>query len=293
MKEFGHNQINDPHLNVLVFYQDANEVFGRRAGISDGISIVSKNLCGSFDKFKYISINHGKTASFIVPHPGEELMPLNPVHLNVIHKIESMVKQYKLTYLHDVILPRSLFGIESNFVEEHPEKVRAYVNGERFDPSHEVKIFTNDKAGKRGRAKWFIADKDEIKQGIPYIKEWQVVVSSANAGGQKRDNQLAIIDNQSAFGRARVALRSFKTINEAQNFKKYIQSTFIRYAFLLTNENLSSLAKYVPDFIDYSDKNRYIDFHKDIDSQLYQMLNLNQDEIAFVKEVVDEVWGKR
>ena len=62
-------------------------------------------------------------------------------------------------------------------------------------------------------------------QSIFYIDEWQVVVSSAHPGGQEgRDNQISIIDNHSAFGRARVALKSFKTEQEAQNFFKYVKS---------------------------------------------------------------------
>ena len=50
-----------------------------------------------------------------------------------------------------------------------------------------------------------------ITQNVKYIDEFQVVVSSANAGGQKRSNQIAILDNHSAFGRSRVALKTFKT----------------------------------------------------------------------------------
>lgn len=69
-----------------------------------------------------------------------------------------------------------------------------------------IKLFTNDRAGKAGRATWFIANRDVITRNEDYITQWQVVVSSANAGGQKRDNQLEIIDNHSAFGRSRLAL---------------------------------------------------------------------------------------
>lgn len=51
------------------------------------------------------------------------------------------------------------------------------------------------------------------------------------------------MDNHSAFGRSRVALKTFETENEARNFFKYATSEIIRFAFLMTDESLTSLAK--------------------------------------------------
>ena len=85
----------------------------------------------------------------------------------------------------DRVLPRTLYGIESNFVEENPLKVTELTDGYILKPN-EIKLFANDKAGKAGRSKWYVADKSIIESGKEYLSEWQVVVSSANAGGQKR-----------------------------------------------------------------------------------------------------------
>lgn len=106
-----------------------------------------------------------------------------------------------------------------------------------------------------------------------YISKWKVIVSSANAGGQKRSNQIAIVDNHSAFGRSRVALKTFATEQEAKNFFKYATSEIIRFAFLLTDESLTSLAKKVPDLLDYTDANGIIDYviHK-------VLINANADQ---------------
>ena len=71
-----------------------------------------------------------------------------------------------------------------------------------------------------------------------------MIVSSAHAGGQEgRNNQLDIADNHSVFGRSRLALRSFKTKKEAENFKAYISTNIVKFLFLMSNEALSSLAK--------------------------------------------------
>ena len=154
---------------------------------------------------------------------------------------------------------------------------------------NEIKLLTNDKAGKAGRAKWFIADKSVITNNIDKIKQWQVVVSSANAGGQKRDNQIEIIDNKSAFGRARVALGTFETYEEAKNFYEYANTYLIRFMFLMTDEALTSLGKKVPDILNYNSKNQYIDFSKDVNKQLYDLFNLTEEEIKYIEDVINNL----
>lgn len=111
-------------------------------------------------------------------------------------------------------------------------------------------------------------------------------MSSANVGGQKRSNQIAILDNHSAFGRSRVALKTFKTKREAENFFKYATSELIRFTFLLTDESLTSLAKQVPDIINYTDNNGIIDFSGDINSQLYRLFNVDSTSQAHIREVL-------
>lgn len=188
--------------------------------------------------------------------------------------------------LHDAILPRCLFSIESDFVEKNPTLVREYENGDVFDSDTEIKLFTNDKAGKSGRARWYIANKDVITTGIEYLDRWKVIVSSANAGGQKRSNQIAIVDNHSAFGRSRVALKTFATKQEAKNFFKYATSEIIRFAFLLTDESLTSLAKKVPDLLDYSDSNGLIDYSGNVNNQLYALFGIDDQNQQHIKEVL-------
>ena len=215
MAQFGLEQINDPHLVKLIFYPDSTEIFSD-VGIADGISIVYKNKTKSSDEFEYIYHKGNTVLNAIIKAPGEELMPLNPQDNNVVSKVSNMVKTYNMEYIHDRVLSQKLFGIESSFAEENPTKIRLLTKDSTIDYSKEIKLFTNDKAGKAGRSTWFIANRDVIETNTDYIDEWQVVVSSANAGGQKRDNQIEIIDNHSAFGRSRVALGSFKTEKEAQ-----------------------------------------------------------------------------
>ncbi|MCX9099836.1 Eco57I restriction-modification methylase domain-containing protein [Bacillus anthracis] len=284
MKKFGYDQINDPRLAEVIFYADANDVF-QGVSIADGLTIVLKDMAKQTNEFKYVYIADGEEDTVMLKSPGEELIPLNPKDMPILNSIDEFVAQNDLKYLSESVFPRTMFGIESNFAEDNPDKVTLY-EGQDFDESKYLKLFTNDKAGKMGRATWFLAPRDVIESNKDKISEWQVVVSSANAGGKKRDNKIAIMDNNSAFGRSRVALKSFRTESEAKNFMKYAQAYLIKYAFLMTDEALTSLGMRVPDLLDYSNKNKFIDYTKPVDEQLYKLFNLTPAQINYLESKV-------
>ena len=287
MGQFGYEQINDISLERLDFYPNSGDIFSDVA-IADGISIVCKNKKKSSLGFTYVYHRNGDETDIFVNNPGDDLMPLNPQDISIVEKVERFVAGHKYPYLHDRILPRNLFGIESNFVENNPKAVRPLTSNDSIDFRTKIKLFTNDKAGKAGRARWFVADRNIIPTSQQkYISEWQVVVSSANAGGQKRDNQIEIMDEHSAFGRSRVALSSFTTENEATNFYNFAQTYLIRFMFLMTDEALTSLGKKVPDLVDYSDNNTLIDFKGNLNKQLYTLVGLTENEIAYIEGVID------
>ena len=289
LKQFGYDQINDHHLSKIVFYPDSKELFGHAADLSDGISIVLKNAHKTTEGFEYNYIKGNEFENVFLDNPGDDLIPLNPKDFKISAKIKQFVSKKRLPFLSESILPRSLFGIESEFVEKNPDKVRLLEDNTSFDKNKEIKLFTNDKAGKSGRAKWYIANRNVIKSNREALDKWKVVVSSANAGGQKRDNQIEILDNYSAFGRSRVALRIFDTKKEAENFYNYCQTFFIKYTFLLTDEALSSLGKMVPDMIDYSNNNQIIDFSIDLDNQLYKIFGLSDEEVDFIRDRIENL----
>lgn len=285
MEQFGLEQINDPHLSRLHFYPDSSDIF-KDVAIGDGLSIVFKDMRKQESGFEYIYSRRGRSYEERVECPGEDLMPLNPLNAHMISKIKRVVHG-RFAFLHNTILPRSLFSIESNYVENNPSLVREYREDEPLAPN-EIKLLTNDKAGKSGRSRWYIVDRSVITTGVEQLDRWKVIVSSANAGGQKRSNQIAVVDNRSAFGRSRVALKTFATEREARNFYAYCNSEFIRYTFLLTDEALTSLAKLVPDLGDYTDDNVVLDFSADLDSQLYALFELDPSEQAFIKDALLE-----
>lgn len=288
LKEFGKQLINSKNLKKIIFYPKSKDVFDC-ADISDGVSIVAIDKAKDSSNFDYEYITSENKISLTQTNPNNDLLLINPKDLSIANKIKQFVTSYNLSFLHGSILSRSLFGIESDFIENNSSVARKYVDGEALG-ANEIKVLTNDKAGPAGRSGWFVIDKSLITNNSNYIDEWQVVVSSAHPGGQEgRDNQISIIDNCSAFGRARVALKSFKTEEEAQNFYKYANCSIIKYAFLLSHESLSSLAKFVPDLLDYTSNNTIIDLSKtteEINKQIYDKCRLTEEEISFIESII-------
>ena len=292
-KKFGKDLIQSIHLSTIEYFPHVKDLFAN-VDISDGITIVVKCCNKAAYGFDYIYCcgDSKNTVRIERETIGDDLLPLNPNDFAIINKIKAFVSRNGLRFLHDSILSRNWYGIESDFVEKNPDKVRLLEPSSEIDYSSEIKLLANDKSGKSGRSRWYITNRETITTHSEYIDEFQVVVSSANAGGQKRDNQLEIIDNHSAYGRSRVGLASFKTYIEAANFYTYVQSYFVRYAFLMTDEALSSVGMLVPDIMDYTANNGYIDFNSDIDTQLYRMVGLTADEVVYLKNVVD-TWRRR
>lgn len=81
-------------------------------------------------------------------------------------------------------------------------------------------------------------------------------------------------------------MKTFETEKEARNFFKYATSEIIRFAFLMTDESLTSLAKKVPDLIDYTDNNGLIDYNEDVNAQLYKLFEIDSRNQQYIKEIL-------
>lgn len=57
--------------------------------------------------------------------------------------------------------------------------------------------------------------------------------------------------------------------------------------FLMTDEALTSLGKRVPDFVDYTDHNKFIDFSSDLNKQLYDLFDLTEEEISYIEDTIN------
>lgn len=290
LAKFGKTQINDPHLAKLSVYRNATDCFPG-VGIRDGISIVVKDMQSERATFVYDYIVKGKKLNIDAKHPGDELFIIDPTQVPIAKKVKDFVAKYQLTWLNTSIQPRTMFGIESNFVEENPEKVRLYKEGEKL-ADDEIKLFTNDRAGSAGRPTWFITKRNHIPKNKQLIDKYKVIVASANALGTDRNQQLDLLTPGTAFGRSRLCLRVFDTLAEGQNFVKYLKSNTIRFmSFISAGTGIRNNFSLAPDVKEYNN-NDLIDFSEDIDKQFQQLLDLTEDEVKFINEFVDNNFFK-
>lgn len=287
MEEFGLNQINDQKMKQLDFYPDSRDIF-QHVDIVDGVCMVLKDVNKHADGFDYYYHKDGITQHSFITKPGEVLISLNPGDESIISKIDKFIAINKLT-INDTVLSQKLFGIESDFVEKNPGKVKLYDCENPIDQTKEIKLLANDKAGTAGRSTWYVTERTNIKCGVNYIDKWKVVVSSANAGGQKRDNQIELLDNLSVFGRSRVALNVFDTKDEAKNFFNYCNSYLIRFLFLMSSEALTSLGKKVPNLKSYATGISEIDFSGDINKEVFDFFDLSIDERKYVTAKIQSI----
>jgi putative type II restriction endonuclease len=56
---------------------------------------------------------------------------------------------------------------------------------------------------------------------------------------------------------------------------------------LLTDESLTSLAKKVPDLLDYTDTNGVIDYNGDVNAQLYKLFGIDDRNQHYIQDVLD------
>ena len=132
LEKFGMAQINDCHLMMLEFFPCSTDVF-KDVAIADGLSIVLKDMGKTEKGFTYRYSKESKVISIHADNPGENLFPLNPNDDEIVRELDKAIKKYGC--LHDSVLPRSLFGIESDLLkridypcEVYPMKFSSYVD---------------------------------------------------------------------------------------------------------------------------------------------------------------------
>jgi hypothetical protein len=256
------------------------------ANLSAGVSIVVRDMRKIHDTYTYSNRVYSDNTRVVGVDEWEILSP-SP-DFSFANKLlgDKLSKRIK----------KGIFGIESNFVENNPNKV-SFNKDDWRDP---IILYTNDKAGSTGRAKKYWANRSIIEKGNDSIDKYKVVATSAYpkktfASGmptvenvQRRLSELVeILPKGSAFGRSKLALFMSSKKENCENFVKYTQTRFFAYLVLQEPNRSSSIGYVIPDqnFTASSD----IDWSQsisEIDRQLYKKYGLSEQEIAFIEERV-------
>lgn len=79
-----------------------------------------------------------------------------------------------------------------------------------------------------------------------------------------------------------IILRSFDNLSEAQNFAKYVNCDVFSQLIGLDHVK-KSFASYVPDLVDYSNDNPYVNWNEPLEHQLYELFEMTDEEIEFLE----------
>lgn len=125
---------------------------------------------------------------------------------------------------------------------------------------------------------------------IPIIDKYKVVTGGMTPGGlvhksnyYKVINTPKIIEPNEVFSNYYFTLGIFDTLEEAENFKSYMNTKLVRLLIHLTN-NTTSIRMHNFRFVPIQDCSKPW-----TDRELYEKYGLNEEEIAFVEETIKEV----
>lgn len=282
-KAWNEKMLNDSHLKVLEYHEDATDVFAN-TDIKGGIVITY----------------YDKTREF---HPIEIFTKY--VELNSI--LEKIITQNKNGWIGQIVYIQNRFvlsvllsdypnykssigsdGKDSRFEKNIFEKIPLFMETPFSDSVRTIGIFN-------GKRTWRYIDIKYVDDKHENLTFYKVVIPVANGSGEfGQALSTPIIEKPNeAYTRSFIGIGAFKTESEAANCCKYIKTKFTRtmlHILKVTQMANKDVWRYVPlqDFTDKSD----IDWMKtvhEIDLQLYKKYGLSDDEIKFIETHVKEM----
>lgn len=238
--------------------------------ISDGVSIVYFHE--DFQNDTKISVN-----GYELERPKDkEIIPLSAEANSIISKINGW------NTLHSRKLDTNIFKLGTNWVENNMSQVVDY-DKHRIKPHDEVIAYLgNDTPGKNKRVQKYFLKKDSVEWTAhlnDVYASWKIVCSQGQVSKRPATSSYRIIENNTVIGASWLILGIFKTEEEAINYKKYIDTAFVR--FLIEESRGGKSGKwgiFVPDLINYTSSNSYINWNEKIDEQLFDLFQLSNGQ---------------
>lgn len=283
-KAWNQQMLNDPHLKVLFFEQDASTIF-KNTDIKGGVAITYRDLKEEYDPIRAF-----------VPYP--ELR-------SILQKAGAVNLDDGLT---DIADSSNVYDLR-NIYADHPDYTKFIGDGGRHS---QLKtnvldinpIFTDAPTeqddysvyglvkGKRGKK---YCHRRYLKSDHKSLYKYKILVPKATGSGQFGDAlpEMIVVKPNEAFTQTYISIGTFDTEIEAHNLISYLKTRFSRsllFVLKVTQDNLPAVWRFIPkqDFTPTSD----IDWSKPIaaiDQQLYKKYDLTPDEIKFIETHVKEM----
>ena len=283
-KEWNQKMLDDPHLKVLFYEEDASKVFAN-TDIKGGVAVT----------YRAANKNFGPIKAFV---QYDELR-------GILKKAGADNIADSLTEIAD---SSNVYNLK-NIYDDHPDYRKYIADGGRHS---QLKtnvlninpIFTDAPTsdddylvyglvnGKRGNK---YCHNRYLKSEHKSLFKYKVLVPKATGSGKFGDilPEMIIAKPREAFTQTYISIGTFDSIDQAINLSKYLKTKFCRtllYVMKVTQDNLPAVWRFIPvqDFSNNSDINWKTSI-KNIDRQLYKKYGLSKEEIDFIETHVKEM----
>ena len=279
-KTWNQKMLDDPHLEVLFYEQDASKIFAN-TDIKGGVAITvrnSKERRGPIRAFVPYSELQSILSKAGAQSITERADSSNVYDLKNIYADHPDYRQYIGDGGRHSQLKTNVLNINPIFTDIPTE-----------DDDYIVLGLVNGKRGKK------FCHRRYIKSEHKSLFKYKVLVPKAAGSGKFGDSfpEMIVVQPKVAFTQTYISIGTFNSEIEAINLSKYIKTKFCRallYVLKVTQDNLPGAWRFIPkqDFTPASG----IDWSKsipEIDQQLYTKYGLDAAEIEFIETHVKEM----
>lgn len=212
-----------------------------------------------------------------------EIIPLSKNSPMIIEKI----KQTFDKTAGERTLNSSVFKLRSYHSERFPHTVSKNAPETLTEP---IKgMIANTSAGSSKRVEEYWIEKDAIKWSEENIKvylSYKICASDGDTSKMPERANYQIVPKNFVVGESWRIVGIFDTIEEAENYQKYISTPFARYLLAESKGgNNRTWGYFVPDLENYTNKNDKIQWNDySLNEQLYKIFSLSSEEIENIEK---------
>lgn len=287
-KAWNDKMLNDPHLKVIHYEPDSDNVFaGLSTPIKGGIAITY----------------HDTKTDFGAIQAYTQFPELNAIAAKVKNRSD-------FSSFCEIVYSRTSYRLTNTLHQEHPDAITKVSKGHAYDVSSNIfsllpEVFFDVKPndgkeyiqlfGREGAKRIYKFIRRDYVNTPDNLDAYKVFVAQASGSGLFGEALSQPIVEKPAVGATEtfLSIGCFKTEQEANNAEKYVKTKFLR-ALLgilkVTQNGNKPVWKMIPlqDFTPTSDIDWSVSV-PEIDRQLYKKYNLSEEEIAFIETRVKEM----
>lgn len=243
--------------------------------IRDGVSIVTQfDSITSFNKTEKFIYN-----GIVIDRFTDDsiILPLQQELLSIINKI-----QVKSNSLNNNKYPRSVFGLNSQFVEHNLDMVMPFTDAVEDKNNYIIAYLANSVPGSAKRVVKYWLNKDaiifnELRNSL--YQSWKVCTGQGTAGKDPENSVYNILEANSVVGESWVIVGAFPNEIQANNYEKYLSSNFVKVLLAAgKGGKLMNWGIFVPNLSNYIDSINFSKTGVAFEEEIYNYFSLSTEE---------------